>query len=139
MEIKAFKSLPKEAKQIRISVFVNEQGFCDEFDETDKNAVHLVAFDNSEPVATARIFYDDRQKMFIIGRIAVIKSRRGENIGSRIIEEAEKEILKLNGNTAYIHAQLQAKGFYQKIGYIPTGKEDVEQGCKHAWMMKKLL
>ncbi len=138
MEIKVYRKLPEQAAKIRVEVFVNEQGFCDEFDDTDNNAVHLVAFDDKTAVATARVFYDRSQKIYIIGRIAVIKSMRKQNIGTQIIAQAEKEILKQNGDTAYIHAQMQASGFYKKIGYSETGKQDVEQGCKHIWMAKKL-
>ena len=35
MEIKVFSSLPKDALDLRITVFVDEQGFVDEVDEFD--------------------------------------------------------------------------------------------------------
>lgn len=42
-EIKLFSTgLPEDAKQIRTAVFVDEQGFHEEFDETDDISIHAV-------------------------------------------------------------------------------------------------
>ena len=136
MEIKVFDSLPDEARRIRTDVFVDEQGFHDEFDETDKSALHLVAFDGNEAVATARVFLDGRR--CVIGRIAVIKRLRGTGIGSEIIKAAEREIIKSGNGCAYIHAQLRARGFYEKIGYTAFGEYEPDQGYPHIWMKKDL-
>ena len=59
MEIKAYEKLPKEAKDSRREVFVDEQGFKNEFDDIDNTAIHLVCYDNENPIGTARIFYDE--------------------------------------------------------------------------------
>lgn len=136
MEIKVFDSLPDEARKIRTDVFVDEQGFHDEFDETDKSASHLVAFDGNEAVATARIFFDSGR--CVIGRIAVIKRLRGTGIGSEIIKAAEREIIKGGNGCAYIYAQLRARGFYEKIGYTAFGEYEPDQGYPHIWMKKDL-
>ena len=42
MIIESFDYLPLEAKNIRETVFVNEQGFNYEFDDIDDIATHLV-------------------------------------------------------------------------------------------------
>lgn len=55
MEIKIYKGLPDDAMLVRKTVFVKEQGFRDEFDETDKIATHLVAYDNETPVGLSLI------------------------------------------------------------------------------------
>lgn len=136
MEIRVFDSLPDEARKIRTDVFVDEQGFHDEFDETDKSASHLVAFDGNEAVATARIFFDSGR--CVIGRIAVIKRLRGTGIGSEIIKAAEREIIKSGNGCAYIHAQQRARGFYEKIGYTAFGEYEPDQGYPHIWMKKDL-
>ncbi|WP_329887796.1 hypothetical protein [Pseudoramibacter faecis] len=43
MEIRKQAGLPPDARTIRQTVFVDEQGFYDEFDALDKTATHLVA------------------------------------------------------------------------------------------------
>ena len=45
MEIKIYNQLPDEAKEIRLEVFVKEQGFEEEFDDIDETAAHIVLFD----------------------------------------------------------------------------------------------
>lgn len=49
MNTKIFTSLPQDAKDIRIEVFMNEQGFENEFDEIDTISHHIVAFDEENP------------------------------------------------------------------------------------------
>ena len=43
-EIRFSRALPAEAESIRREVFIKEQGFNDEFDETDKSCIHAVLF-----------------------------------------------------------------------------------------------
>ena len=50
MRIETYKKLPEQAMEIRQNGFVEEQGFQDEFDETDSRAVHFVLFDGEKPV-----------------------------------------------------------------------------------------
>ena len=71
MTFRVYDKLCDDAKQIRISVFVEEQGFEIEFDDTDKIAKHIVGYDNNKPVAVCRYFYDDEHNSYMIGRIAV--------------------------------------------------------------------
>ena len=52
MEVKIFKELTTEAKMIRTKVFMEEQGFHNEFDEKDRISIHIVLFELSKPVAT---------------------------------------------------------------------------------------
>ena len=58
MNYKIYDQLPQEAKKIRIKVFMEEQGFKDEFDDLDDLCQHLVVFDN-QPIGTCRFYYDD--------------------------------------------------------------------------------
>ena len=44
------------AKEIRIKVFMEEQGFTQEFDEIDPIAYHAVIFDNDQAVACGRLY-----------------------------------------------------------------------------------
>ncbi len=135
LEIKVYHQLPQYAIDIRNEVFVDEQGFQEEFDTDDGISTHLVGFINGKSVATARIIPQDNGQ-FIIGRVAVRKSHRNLGLGAKIIAEAEKVIASLNGKAIYIHSQLQAVPFYEKQGYTPTGEKDFEEDCEH-WMLKK--
>lgn len=46
----------EDEKHIREIVFIDEQGFENEFDNTDKTAYHVVAYENEKAVACARFF-----------------------------------------------------------------------------------
>ncbi len=129
--------MPFEAIKIRNEVFVEEQGFKEEFDSNDEISTHIVGFLNSKSVATSRIIQNP-DGSFLIGRIAVRKDYRKKGLGAEIIEFSEKLIKEKGGKVIYIHAQLQAKGFYEKLGYFPFGDEDEDEGCPHQ-MMKKVL
>ncbi len=136
MEIKIYNALPPEAIQIRITVFVEEQGFKDEIDEIDEIAAHLVAFDGETAVATCRLFEEEDHK-YIIGRLAVIRQYRGKHIGSELLEAAENIVQKNKGCGVYLHAQLSAKAFYEKQGYVASEGIDYEENCPHVWMRKE--
>ena len=44
---------------LRKAVFVDEQGFENEFDEIDSRAWHLLAVDGDAVLAAARVFFED--------------------------------------------------------------------------------
>ena len=113
MNYKIYEQLPQEAKDIRIKVFMEEQGFKDEFDDLDQECRHLVVFDQNKPIGTCRYYYDDSLHANVIGRIAVIKEYRGKKVGQYIVQSA----CSLLKGTVCLHAQLQAKGFYEKLGF----------------------
>ena len=74
MEFTTYHSLPDAARQIREAVFVREQGFQLEFDKTDETAVHIVAWDGTQPAGTCRVY--PAEGCFRIGRAAPIPGHR---------------------------------------------------------------
>ena len=78
MEIsfKVFNELPSEAKQIRSEVFEIEQGFVDEFDEDDNDALHIVMYKDGTAIGTSRVIFSKTHNSICIGRFAIIKSER---------------------------------------------------------------
>ena len=54
-------ALSKDAESIRTEVFIEEQGFSNEFDETDCIAEHIVFYENGPPAAVCR-FYPDHEE-----------------------------------------------------------------------------
>ena len=138
MTVKIYDSLPKEALDIRIEVFVSEQGFIDKPDETDKVATHMVMYDGDKAVATCRISKTDTPSTFLIGRIAVLKNLRGNGLGRQIIEEAENHLRSIGADTAVIHSQLRARDFYVRCGYSVCSEIEYEQNYPHVWVKKSL-
>lgn len=138
MEVKIYTGLPVESKEIREEVFVNEQGFTEEYDETDDIATHIVLFDGTEAVATCRVFEKEKKGVFMFGRLAVRKHLRKTGLGSKMIKAAEDYVKKNGGKAILLHSQLHAEGFYKKQGFVSFGEVEYEQNCPHVWMKKEI-
>ncbi len=123
---------------IRQKVFVDEQGFRDEFDDIDDTAIHPVLFnDDDMPVGTCRVFKDEKSGVYTLGRVAVIKEYRGNNYGKMLVEAAEKLVREAGGKELQLHAQCRITEFYDKIGYTSFGDVEYEQDCPHIRMKKE--
>ncbi|MBE6576822.1 MAG: GNAT family N-acetyltransferase [Ruminococcaceae bacterium] len=137
VDIKIYSQLPREAMDIRIKVFVDEQGFVDDVDEIDAEATHFVAYIGEKAIGTCRA-YKQADGAYIVGRIAVLRESRGQGIGSCLLNTAETNIKNIGGARVLIHAQLHAKGFYEFCGYTAFGDIEYEQGQPHIWLEKKI-
>ena len=136
MTTKTYTTLPQEAKDIRVEVFMKEQGFENEFDDIDDISFHIVVFNEEKPIGTCRFFKENDH--YTIGRVAVLKEYRNQHIGNVLLESAEKEIKKLNEDLIVVHAQVRVSSFYEKQGYIQFGQIDDDEGVPHMWMKKRI-
>lgn len=126
----------KAAAEIRRLVFIEEQGFSNEFDNVDKLAYHAVIFDGETPVACGR--YYGSCDPFHIGRIAVIPGYRGKGVGA-VIMKALEEFARENGAAELtLSAQTRAAAFYEKLGFRRVGEEYPDESCPHIEMRKQL-
>lgn len=133
--VKGIENAP-EARLIRQAVFVDEQGFKNEFDDIDSTAYHGILTENGSPVAVGRLFTENGE--YHIGRIAVMKPYRGKGLGREVVELLESKISELGGGTAVLSAQVRVKGFYETMGYTAFGGEYLDEYCPHI-SMKKLI
>ena len=139
MKTEIYNFLPEESREIRISVFVKEQGFENEFDEIDSEAVHIVIRnDDGMPVATCRIFQSKTADSHIFGRLAVIKEFRGRGIGSDVVKSALEYVENSGGKKLMLHSQCSAIEFYEKLGFESFGEVEYEENCPHIWMKKEI-
>lgn len=136
MNTKTYTTLPQEAKDIRIKVFMKEQGFKNEFDDIDQISSHIVVFDETKPVGTCRFFKENNH--YTIGRVSVLKEYRNQHIGNLLLKSAEKEIKRISGDVIVVHAQVRVSPFYENQGYIQFGQIDDDEGVPHMWMKKKI-
>ena len=134
--VKAYPTLPEEACFIRELVFVQEQGFTDEFDAIDLTAVHLVLFVGEEPAAVCRVYQESGK--FILGRVAVRQEFRGLGLGEQIVKAAETHAATKGAGELHLHAQCRITAFYEACGYTPYGEMEDDQGCPHIWMKKEV-
>ncbi len=136
MKYKKFIGLNDDIIGIRTAIFVEEQGFKDEFDEVDKNCSHIVLYDNDKPIATCRYF--SQNGVYHIGRVAIVKPYRGKHLGNEIMNIVESEIKNEGGKKIEISAQVRVKEFYKKLGYEEVGEIYLDEYCEHITMVKEL-
>ncbi|MFC7077844.1 GNAT family N-acetyltransferase [Haloarcula halophila] len=128
-----------EARQVRRSVFIDEQGVSEseEMDDKDGAATHLLLSDGDRPVATARYRFVDETTVKI-ERVAVLSQYRGEGLGIRIMEAAEAAARDDGAMEAVLHGQRRVEEFYTGIGYEIVSDEFEEAGIPHVEMRKEL-
>ena len=135
-QIKSFKILPEEAINIRTKVFVEEQGFKEEFDTIGKISEHLILFVDDNPIGTCRYYKKDDSYYF--GRLAILKEYRNKNYGGLLLKEAINNLKKENAHKVILNSQLSAKDFYIKHGFLQEGEVFYEEGCPHIKMYLNL-
>lgn len=126
-----------DPKMIRELVFVEEQGFQNEFDEIDERANHLVIYDQEKAIGTGRLFVKDESTM-IIGRIAILKQYRGKSLGNLLVTVLENKAKELGYCQIELSAQQRAQGFYEKLGYQAVNEVYYDEYCPHITMIKLL-
>lgn len=123
---------------IRKVVFVEEQGvpFEEEIDEQDKQATHILVFDEGVPVGTGRVFND--KEHWYIGRVAVLRECRGKGIGRLIMEKLTAFAKEHGAKRIFVHAQTNVMDFYRDLGFIEQGLEFMDAGIPHKEMYREL-
>jgi predicted GNAT family N-acyltransferase len=128
-----------EVVALRTRVFVHEQGVPPELeqDATDAVAVHAVGRDEAgRVVATGRLF--ERDGRGVIGRMAVDAEARGGGHGAAVLEVLHAEAARRGLPEVEIHAQVGARGFWERAGYTAVGEEFEEAGIRHVSMRRVL-
>ncbi len=141
-EIKHYTELSKDEFHdiiaLRIAVFVVEQD-CpyQELDGLDKDAFHVLIKDQNEIIGTARILKAGVAYTEVaIGRVVSSSSHRHLKLGHALMSSSMEFIdSNLNHSPVRLSAQSHLKGYYAKYGFIPTGKDYLEDGIPHSEML----
>lgn len=120
-----------DSYSVRRKVFIEEQQIDEkaEFDGSDKLSTIVVVYVDNFPVATGRLIV--KNDCMMLGRIAVLKEQRGKNYGAIVVKLLVNEAFNKGYDMQYIHAQTQAIGFYQRLGFVKYGNEFIEDGIPH--------
>lgn len=125
------------ASQVRKIVFIDEQKFSYDLDDTDKIAFHALVCDDDKPIATGRFFFD-KNNIPHIGRVAVLKEYRKSGVGRYLMEILEKTAAEQGAKYITLGAQMRAADFYSRLGYTTYGEPYFEEYCEHINMKKYL-
>lgn len=136
VEVGAWSEFQFQASAIRFEVFVREQQVPpeEELDANDAHCVHALAFNGlGEPVGTGRLLPDGH-----IGRMAVLKSSRGNGVGAAILLRLTEQARARGFAQVVLSAQTHARAFYAKYGFKEEGEEYLDANIAHILMRKML-
>lgn len=136
---------------LRHQVFVVGQQVPEELerDELDDAAEHAVALLGDRVVGTGRLVDGriDQDGLLVagspgavgtIGRMAVADDVRGSGLGRQLLDllvaRADERALP----EVELHAQLHARGFYERAGFRAFGPVYLEAGIEHLGMRRRL-
>lgn len=129
--------------KLRVDVFVVEQN-CPypELDGHDTKAEvqHLLGYRNGQLVACSRLLpAGTTYENVSIGRVATLKSARGDGLGHQLLSQALIGCQQLwPGATIEIGAQQHLERFYQHHGFQTTSEMYLEDGIPHIDMKKNI-
>ncbi len=144
MELRIDTSLDSVCKSdafaIRERVFMQEQGYEDEFDDIDDGACHVVLYRDGVAAGCARVFAEQEgARRWLVGRVAVLPEFREGGFGRMLVEECERVAREAGAQEMALHAQARLEGWYGSMGYVRFGEVDYEdEGQPHIWMEKEL-
>ena len=136
------------AKAVRIRVFMEEQGFQNEFDGVDRDprTLEVAARDaQGEPAGCARVFpselepgVETREGRWVFGRLAVVPEHRHGGLGLQLLAYSEEAARNLGAREMHLHARVSVMPFYERAGYEAYGPVEYDEHVEHRWMRKGL-
>ncbi|MEU3507850.1 GNAT family N-acetyltransferase [Streptomyces longwoodensis] len=134
---------------VRKEVFVAEQGVPEEieYDAYDAVAVHVLAVrEDGLPLGTGRLLHGEAAlgrtggdaSVGSLGRLAVSRAARGLGVGAALVGAVEDAARAWGLVAVDLHAQTQALGFYERLGYVAYGPEFPDAGIPHRAMRRVL-
>jgi predicted GNAT family N-acyltransferase len=133
------------AMAIREVVFIEEAAVPPDIerDDKDETAFHVLAVQDGHTIGTGRLVEGqdpppgEKGAWGRIGRMAVLAAYRKGGAGRSILSllEAHAKEQKLVG--IVLHAQVHARGFYERLGYVAYGPEFQEAAIPHVKMMRR--
>lgn len=133
-----WSALGQQAGRLRFEVFVKEQQVPpeEEIDALDEHCLHALAFSlsgdgDAEPVAvaTGRLLPDGH-----IGRMAVSRAFRKQGAGHLVLLALMDAAREKGFDEVALGAQLHARKFYAKYGFVEQGEVFLDANIPHILM-----
>jgi len=141
----------EEVWTLRYDVFVVGQGVPVELerDALDAGADHAAAWLDGRLVGTGRLVdgrIDEQGELVpgtpgtvgTVGRMAVAQEARGTGTGRALLDLLVARATERGLPAVELHAQLHARGFYERAGFTPFGEVYLEAGIEHLGMRRDL-
>ena len=136
LEVTDWATSRNELFDIRREVYIVEQAVPPELevDEHDPECVHVLARDEGgRPIGTGRLLDDGH-----VGRVAVVASWRRRGVGAAVVRRLLELARERGMPETVADAQVQAIGFYERLGFRAEGDEFMDAGIPHRRMRLRL-
>ena len=144
-----------DAALVRRVVFMDEQGYENEFDaiDEDPNCIHVTLYVDDELAGCSRVFPEELERVADAGAPvlpacdmdedvaagAVLPARRRRGLASAIVETSASCARDAGAKLIKLHAQEYVLPLYAKAGYAQIAPVDYEdEGQPHVWMAKRV-
>jgi predicted GNAT family N-acyltransferase len=137
VELVDWREAETAIRAIRETVFIVEQAVPEglEWDGLDPRCVHVLAWDDrGEAIGTARM-----QVNGTIGRMAVLKDRRGCGVGRALLQTLLDLAERQGLSRVTLSAQIHALGFYERAGFHVVGEPFMDAEIPHRKMVRDLI
>jgi predicted GNAT family N-acyltransferase len=136
IELLSWEKAREEARRVRFTVFVEEQGVPAEIEIDDRDAacIHALARLDGRVVGTGRLLPDAH-----VGRMAVLKEARGQGVGGLLLEHLVARARERGDPEVVLSAQVHAIPFYARHGFAAFGPVYEEAGIPHQDMRRQLV
>jgi len=141
VQLGAWSELADAARAVRTAVFIEEQRIPAEleWDEADATALHAVARNRlGLPLATGRLILDAAGGAARVGRMAVIGALRGSGVGQQVLDALLAAARERGVREVVLHAQVEARAFYERAGFAVRGDTFSEVGIEHVEMVRAI-
>jgi predicted GNAT family N-acyltransferase len=110
------EALLQQAFDIRNKVFVEELGIDPalEYDRYEKESHYYLVKHENQPIGTAR--WRKTEKGIKIERCAILPGFRDRGAGEVLVRQILEDVVPM-GLKIYLHAQLKAAEFYERMGF----------------------
>lgn len=126
--------------QLRIAVFCVEQN-CpyQDLDGLDKNAMHLLAYDDGKMVGYLRLFesLEHYHGLAAIGRVCTVSSARKNGLAREMMELALNYSDQHFAKNIKISAQEYLEDFYSSLDFVTVTEPYLEDGILHIGMIRQ--
>ena len=139
------------AFSVRRQVFVDEQGYTEqqEFDGAEVLALHVLAQlvpgcattpGAARPLGAARLLLDGREDppVAYVSRLSVLPFARRMGLGTAIVGFVLEGAREMGCTKARAGAQTTALGFWERLGFRPTGEGYMDFHVPHEWTERRL-
>ena len=131
-----------DAALVRRVVFMDEQGYENEFDaiDEDPNCIHVTLYVDGELAGCSRVFPEELERVADAeAPVAVLPAMRRRGLASAIVEASDACARDAGAKLIKLHAQEYVLPLYVKAGYTQIAPVDYEdEGQPHAWMAKRV-